>query len=754
MKAKLKTVPLLKAKVVWKENLKASIKDSVIIEWHTKIYIEDWYIKWKVKWYEEEQTLISLSELKWKDGKDGKSIKWEDWYTPKKWIDYFDGKNGKDWQAAQELELKNDWKNIVWKREKEKEWKQLISLEDIKGKVEQILIWWSSYWKANLTGGNNFTGDQIVTGNVQASVLNLRNSNNGIRVDSDNANVMEFVMNNSVMGLFQRIDSSSSQFRFPQYSTWNTADNYPAYSFSQDPDTGMLLFADGKLGFATGADTKMLIDDSNVGIGKVTGISSTLDVNGSFALPIRTSAVNTTLTSSDYTVILTSPSRVVTLPSPVLNRIYVVSNRSNGVCSITGNIDSTVQTITIPAYESYQLQATSTTWYVNSSNSAKLYSQSRGLSLVTNGTGLLGTNENFSSLTYDPIEVYSGRASFKTSIANTTFVSNELIPVDLNKKYRLTVYAKSTTYVAGNKAYFGIQPTDIDWLLVAPQNYKRFSWTDTTLASELKAGDTTITLTSASGWQTSNANAYNRQAIFWNYSNSQGYQYPAYTYSRNNTALNYGGSYSTAGLWAVGWITGNVITLTSAWTGATIPAGTPVSNASSSGTYKYIAASNLEVPNTWTKFSGCIQGIDEEGLASNVRFPYGTAFVQIIGLLNRDVTGNVTNISNISFQEDVDSGDMRIINQTGTHYVDFLNDNYVDMTLTGNTTLLKGTTPNKNITEVVKYIIRGSFTLSFWPEFSATYPISWTYNGAKDNLVTLTCMNINGTLKYKATIEN
>ncbi|MFC1638695.1 hypothetical protein ACFL26_00285, partial [Patescibacteria group bacterium] len=279
------------------------------------------------------------------------------------------------------------------------------------------------------------------------------------------------------------------------------------------------------------------------------------------------------------------------------------------------------------------------------------YVQSRGMNLVTNGSGLLNSNYNFTSFTFDQSDTHGGKGSFLNDTDNAVVQSDELIPVDGDKTYEMSLWAKSTTYVAGNHAYFGVVPYDVEGLSVLPYYYMRLPNTDTTLAVELKPGDSTITLTDASNWDNASAGTYRRQILIFDYTNSYGYTYPAYTYSRNNSR-GYG-SYNTNGAWAIGGISGNTITLTESWPAdaGTIAAGTAVSNGNSGSTYKYLAAVNQVIPNTWTNYSGTIGGWDTDGSNDLDTFPYGTASVKLLFLMNRDVTGNETNVSDLWFSE-------------------------------------------------------------------------------------------------------
>jgi hypothetical protein len=173
---------------------------------------------------------------------------------------------------------------------------------------------------------------------------------------------------------------------------------------------------------------------------------------------------------------------------------------------------------------------------------------------------------------------------------------------------------------------------------------------DTTLAVELKAGDTTVTLTNGTGWY-NGSTVYNRHFLWFGYTNSKGYTYPNYTYSRNTSSV-YDTNWAN-GTWAEGGISGNVITLRVAWAGPTIPAGAAISNASSGSGYKYIALSATDVPNAWTRYEGYIGGYDTDRNNSGSEFPYGTAFVKLLILPNYTGTtnGDYIRFSDIWFSE-------------------------------------------------------------------------------------------------------
>lgn len=277
------------------------------------------------------------------------------------------------------------------------------------------------------------------------------------------------------------------------------------------------------------------------------------------------------------------------------------------------------------------------------------YVQSRGENLVTNGTGLLGNNTNFSYATFDASDSYYSNGSF-------TFVgewdgpeTDELIPVNVDNTYRFKYYAKANPFVANGKIYGYVSSYDADGLSIAPSHTMYHQGTTTTLAQTLSPGATSVVLTSAANWKNS-GDTYDRSFIFWNYVNAGGYVWPKETYSRNyySNWWNAGGVNTST----------NTITLNKAWTGPTIPAGTWVSNGSSGGALKYIAGNYSAMTAEWQKFEGTMGTVDLSGQNDYSKFHPGTASVKLGWLCNVNTPTAKTWLSNISFQIDY-AGDIK-----------------------------------------------------------------------------------------------
>ena len=159
------------------------------------------------------------------------------------------------------------------------------------------------------------------------------------------------------------------------------------------------------------------------------------------------------------------------------------------------------------------------------------YIASRGENLLTNGTALLGNNYNFSALDYDGSETYYANGSFKKDswAGYNTFTNDEYIPVDVNATYRFDFYTLTdidNAQVNGMMTAFDIDKKQIAPYLVAPR-----ANTLTTLAQDLKPGDTKIYFTSIANFNSARLGVNDACLLFYGYKNSFGYEYPPETYT-------------------------------------------------------------------------------------------------------------------------------------------------------------------------------------------------------------------------------
>lgn len=258
--------------------------------------------------------------------------------------------------------------------------------------------------------------------------------------------------------------------------------------------------------------------------------------------------------------------------------------------------------------------------------------------LIVNGFGLNRDNYNFSQWTFDGKDKCDGYPSFKfTGTPRELRIPYYMIPIDINKTYEFKMSFKGDS---SKRLYLGWDEFDIDGNYISPTYCTGFPASTTTLAKDLKNGDTVVYLTSASGWSST---TYNHQLglIFWNYKDSTGYQYPVGVYSRNAWTKLY--TFNNVDK------TNNTITLTSAWNHGTFPAGTQVSQ-SNSGGHKYFGYMNAYYPSDWTETSFIISGAQALYNHQSSKISRAAKYMRFIILHNYNggSTSSTTCISKIS----------------------------------------------------------------------------------------------------------
>lgn len=272
----------------------------------------------------------------------------------------------------------------------------------------------------------------------------------------------------------------------------------------------------------------------------------------------------------------------------------------------------------------------------------KLYVQSRVGGLVTNGTGLLKNNENFSQFTFDPAEAYSGFGSFKITGSNQVTTMDEVIPVDPHGTYEFTFATKVEDGTKTTKMYALVDCLDIDGSQILPMHVKTYA---VTLAEDLEAGSTTIKiipddvakLKAAAGWRWGSGELM--YIAHGTYTSQSGYRYPEGTYSRkilngagvanNKTTL------SDDGTWVIG---------SSLVVSETIKAGKKLIVSFDGGVYSYWMTNvrDAVLTDDWQVFT-----LKEQ--MDKVLRP-ATATIKIGWWVNRS-QANTTYISNVSFRQ-------------------------------------------------------------------------------------------------------
>jgi hypothetical protein len=271
----------------------------------------------------------------------------------------------------------------------------------------------------------------------------------------------------------------------------------------------------------------------------------------------------------------------------------------------------------------------------------------RGNDLITNGNAALGTNYNFSTFTLiqgdQPPGTHGSFYGNFEGVVGQSKTLDEFISIDLAKSYKMSTWARQVNVGVNGSIFLGLAPLDVDKLSIQPYHYMEQANTRTTLAADLVAGQTTMQLTSSANWH-NGANVVQRGIIFWNYVDGKGKLWAPGTYSRNVKIC------GTPQAYSAGAIVGNTVTLDTAHSGATIPAGTPVGNGSSGGSYMYapgIAQVPVPITGAWTQF---VQTTPFAGAHTNITtpantaFPQATAFAFPVLLMNYSVTGGNSKI--------------------------------------------------------------------------------------------------------------
>lgn len=271
----------------------------------------------------------------------------------------------------------------------------------------------------------------------------------------------------------------------------------------------------------------------------------------------------------------------------------------------------------------------------------KVEDASKGEQLIVNSNGLMGDNTNFSSWTFDGAVAYNTPGSFSRS-SKGVVATDEYFLINPQNEYTISFDAKSL--LGKGTLYSMLMFYDADKNEIAAANHMHRAESTTTLARALNTGDTVIYLSDISGWSTSYA--YGFYMMIWNYTNSFGYTYPSGTYTRNRIVL----PKTSSNLLDSSRIntTNKTITLASAYTGPTIPAGTYVSQGGDGSTYKYCGCINQVISSEWTHYYGKYSGVDNSGLNIGTAYPPGTAYSKVGFLWNYNNTAGeniwITNV--------------------------------------------------------------------------------------------------------------
>ena len=240
---------------------------------------------------------------------------------------------------------------------------------------------------------------------------------------------------------------------------------------------------------------------------------------------------------------------------------------------------------------------------------------------MANGTVTVDSTGNYITMNYGSLQ------------QNTEY----LFPVANDRTYTLSFDLKVNT-VGNDSLWVFLHPYSSSKtpIGISTTNKRNGTNTHTTLAADLKSGDTTVTLTSAANWETSYT--YQRIGIC---------DIPAYGYNRCRESYPYSS------------VNGNVLTLSSAYSGSTIPAGTKVAEFADGSAYYYpYTIHPSELPTDWKTYSVEFTGGD------SVR--YSTKYVNfgILGYAHNYSIRNVRVecISDLQYNEHLKRNDFKVKN--------------------------------------------------------------------------------------------
>ena len=268
------------------------------------------------------------------------------------------------------------------------------------------------------------------------------------------------------------------------------------------------------------------------------------------------------------------------------------------------------------------------------------YTNSKTGNLVSNGNGALGNSYNMpSALSYDASDTPGLPGSFLfTGDHGLDLTTSEFIAVDARKTYRLESYIKQAT---GDRhaQVMGIMAFDADFQQITSACHMRYASGGvdslTTLSAPLAPGDTTVSVTNASGWNDADSSSDKCGLIFFTYrtqgGNAQDFYSRHFRTGLFSPAQVDKTNHSITLLAPLAQSDGNPDDPSGIW-----PAGTPLANTDSGWNLKpaLLDQTVLTTAGDWYHACNHIGGVDTSGRNEVKNFPPGTAFVKILMLPN------------------------------------------------------------------------------------------------------------------------
>ncbi|MDA5092816.1 DUF2793 domain-containing protein [Aliiroseovarius sp. KMU-50] len=277
------------------------------------------------------------------------------------------------------------------------------------------------------------------------------------------------------------------------------------------------------------------------------------------------------------------------------------------------------------------------------------FATARGDDLITNGGCGLGNAYNF------PVQLaFDAQTSpdLRGSVCFTGYhvgpiMMDELIPVDPNRAYRMSSYLRQESQAGDwsgfanderHQQYLGLTCLDADQNVIESKHHMRYyhGGTDslTTLAAPLQPGDTTISLTDATGWNESTSDSNQRGAIIFGYKDAAGRNHDHYSRIVEPDLFDLGQVDKVTHIVTLNAplpaSMGNPDDPSGIW-----PTGTKIAN-SSIGNDKNLLLQGDYAPaaDSWYEAAAHIGGIDTSGTNAEFNFAPGTSYVQVFWQAN------------------------------------------------------------------------------------------------------------------------
>jgi hypothetical protein len=223
-----------------------------------------------------------------------------------------------------------------------------------------------------------------------------------------------------------------------------------------------------------------------------------------------------------------------------------------------------------------------------------------------------------------------------------------LFRVDTSERYTIAAVGSPRIGAAPAAEFLqreiGYQLFDVDRLAIETLHVAKFPFAvDTTLVDELSTGDTSFLIADASGWSYEPTESAETRSLAWyGYTDSTGFTYPDYTYTRNTAHDFENGLWSPGRIWFDASVGAYRVALNAPWNGPTIAAGTAVRNAMSGPAWNEpFPMSLINSSVRWPQLSATIGGEWINGAPNDFAFRPGTAYVQVVSPLGPSIWNDV-----------------------------------------------------------------------------------------------------------------